>query len=272
MGRFFRWISSLFNRFMDKVEDPELLLDQAKREMSQTLTQNREKAVQAITQRNLLQKQYDETKKRCEKLEQQAAMALQQGNRDLARQFVREKASLDGTLQSLGKTLETAQQAVDAIKVAIKRQEEEVRKRTSEALAAKAQWKQAQIQNSIAKALEGMTFENEYESSYGAAMEKIKSATAEADARNEMLSQSIQGKIMEMEDKSIDMEAERELEKLEERLGMRPKQAETEVVQTVGVGGDVPNIDGTLPTPPPVSESAVDKELEELEKRLGGNA
>jgi phage shock protein A len=265
MGRFFRWLNSLFHRFMDKVEDPDILLDQAKREMSQTLAQNRERAVQAITQRNLLQQQYDDLKGRSQKLEQQATLALQQGNRDLARQLVREKATNDATIASLEKTLANAQQAVEAIKLAIKRQEDEVRKRTAEALAAKAQWKQAQIQNSIAKALEGMTFENEYESSYSAAMEKIKSVSAEAEARNEMLGQSLQGKILEMEDKSIDMEAEAELQKLEERLGMRPVTATTETQQVQPVvtgGGSAEEV--------AIPESTVDAELEELERRLGG--
>lgn len=266
-SRFFRWVKALFNRAMDKVEDPEMMLDQARRDMQEGLVANREKAVQAITQKNRLQGMLDEQMKKAEQLESQATMALRQGNRDLARQFIREKASSDSIVAQLQSSVAQASQAVEAVKIAIKRQEEEVRKKTAEALAMKAQWKQAQIQNSISKALEGLTFENQLES-FGAAAEKIKDAQAEASARNEMFSTSVQGKIMQMEDQAIDYAAEEELQKLEERLGMRPATtAEATNTQSVSVSGDAAG----LPEVPAVPTSEIDAQLAELEKRVQGN-
>lgn len=264
MGRFFRWLKALFNRGMDKLEDPDIMLDQARRDMQEALIANREKAVQAITQKNRLQTMLDEQTKKANQLEQQATMALQQGNRDLARQFVREKANVDAVIGQLKASLDNATQAVEAVKVAIKRQEEEVRKKTAEALALKAQWKQAQIQNSISKALEGLTFENQFEG-FGAAKERIDEMQAEASARNEMMGTSIQGKIMQMEDQAMDLQAEADLQKLEERLGMRQTAAPV-VEETVSVSQGA----GDLPAAPAVPDSVAEKELEELEKRLGG--
>lgn len=259
MGRFFRWLKALFNRAMDKVEDPEIMLDQARRDMQEALTSNREKAVQAITQKNRLEGMLNDAKKKSANLEAQATMALKNGNRDLARQFIREKATNDSILGNLQTSYEQAVLAVDAVKIAIKRQEEEVRKKTAEALAAKAQWKQAQIQNSISKALEGLTFENQFDT-FGAASERIKEAQAEVAARNEMMATSIQGKIMQMEDQAIDMEAEEELKKLEEKLGMAAAPAET-ATETVSVGeGGTPEL------------SDIDKQLEDLEKRVNPNS
>lgn len=248
---------------MDRIEDPDMMLDQARRDMQQTLVANRERAVQAITQKNKLQGMLDEAAKKSEQLEKQAIMALKQGNRDLARQFMREKATNDTITTQLQGSYNNAVQAVDAVKLAIRRQDEEVRKKTAEALAMKAQWKQAQIQNSISKALEGLTFENQMES-FGAAAERIKDAQSEAAARNEMMADSVQGKVMQMEDQAIDYEAEEELQKLEERLGMKPASAATEtaaepVVQTESQGGEQ------------AVQSEADRELAELEKRLQGN-
>lgn len=261
MKRFFRWLKAIFNRGMDKLEDPDVMLDQARRDMQEALVSNREKAVQAITQRNRLQSLYNEHLKKGEQLEQQAVMALQQGKRDLARNFVREKANNDAVLGQLKVSLDNANQAVEAVKVAIKRQEEEVRKKAAEALAMKAQWKQAQIQNSISKALEGLTFENQFEG-FGAAKERIEEAQAEVSARNEMMQNSLQGKIMEMEDQAIDLQAEADLQALEERLGLRTAPAATtaEVEQSISVGGPVEE----------VSASELDRALDELEKRSGG--
>ena len=268
MGRFFRWLKALFNRGMDKLEDPEIMLDQARRDMQQTLNANREKAVQAITQKNKLQMMVDESTKKSKQLESQATMALQQGNRDLARQFIREKANVDATLTTLQGSLTQATQAVEAVKVAIKRQEDVTRKKTAEALAMKAQWKQAQIQNSISKALEGLTFENQLES-FGAAADRIRDAQSEASARQEMMANSIQGKIVNMEDQALDYEAEAELQKLEERLGLRgaPETVSPEIPETVQVSeGGAPPAVAAAPQTTPTSE--IDAQLEELEKRV----
>jgi phage shock protein A len=253
---------------MDKVEDPDIMLDQARRDMQAALVANREKAVQAITQKNRLQGMLEEHKKKSAQLESQASMALKQGNRELAVQFMREKMNNDAVVAQLQGSYDQALATVDQVKVAIKRQEEEVRKKAAEALAMKAQWKNAQIQNSISKALEGLTFENQFEG-FGAVQERIRDAQSEAAARQEMFGTSIQGKIMEMEDKSRDMEAESELEKLEERLGLRSAPAPAvEATQSVSVtSGDAPAGAGGAEAIP-VSEA--EKELDELEKRLKG--
>jgi phage shock protein A len=268
MGRFFNWVKALFNRTMDRVEDPDIMLDQARRDMQTALVANREKAVQAITQKNRLASMLDETKKRSVALESQATMALKQGNREMATGFMREKMNNDQVVTQLQSSYDQAATTVEQVKLAIKRQEEEVRKKTAEALALKAQWKQAQIQTSISKALDGLTFENQFEG-FGAAQERIREMQSEVSARQEMSGSSMQGQVMAMEDKARDMEAESELSKLEERLGLRPAAAVQEE-QTVSVS--------TTPTPPvPVDPAAdvaasseAERQLDELEKRLKG--
>lgn len=250
MKRFFAWLRALFGRTMDSLEDPDIMLDQAKRDMQSALTANREKAVQAIAQRNRLQQMLDEATKKANMQEQQAATALRQGNRDLARMLLREKASNDATIETLRTTLAQAAETVEQVKVAIKRQDEEVRKKTAEALALKAQWKQAQIQDSIGKALEGLTFENEYEGSFASARDKIQNKQAEASARNEMFAGSVQGKMMQMEDVTMDIAAEEELKKLEEKLGLT-----------------APSIQNVQTT----QTDDLDAQLDALEKRLGNS-
>ena len=277
MRRFFNWLKAIFNRGMDKLEDPEIMLDQAKRDMQAALSSNREKAVQAITQRNRLQGLLDDTLKKSDQLEQQAVMALKQGNRDLATQFMREKLNTDAQKASLQTSFDSASATVEQVKVGIRRQEEEVRKRTAEALAMKAQWKNAQIQNSISKALEGLTFENQFEG-FGAAAEKIKMAQSEAAARNEMLGESLQGKVLDMQDKARDLEAESELEKLEQRLGLKSATTETEAPQTVSItpNGQPPTqpaeAEAGAAAPDPALQSEAEKEIDELEKRIKGQS
>ena len=138
---------------MNKLEDPDLMLEAARRDMQDTLRANKEKAVHAIAQRNNLAAMVEDLERKSANLENQAVMAVKQGNRELARQLLREKANYQNSLESLKTSLATASQTVDVVKVAIRQQEEQVRRKTAEALAMKAQYKQAQIENSINKAL-----------------------------------------------------------------------------------------------------------------------
>ena len=248
-----------------------MMLDQARRDMQAGLIANREKAVQAITQKNRLQQMLEEKRSQSAQLEGQATMALKQGNRELASNFMREKINNDAIIGELQKSFDQAATSVEQVKLAIKRQEEEVRKKTAEALAMKAQWKNAQIQNSIAKALDGLTFENQFES-FGAAAEKIRMAQSEAAARQEMQGESIQGKIYQMQDKAKDYEAEAALDQLEARLGMKAAPTPVEQTQTVSVS---PTNNGqAAPAGPGATDPAVtpeaERQLEELEKRLHG--
>jgi phage shock protein A len=208
----------------------------------------------------------DDERKKAAQLESQAATALKAGDRELATRFMREKMNHDATIATLQQSYDQAVATVDQVKVALRRQEEEVRKKTAEALAMKAQWKQAQIQNSISKALEGLTFENQFEG-FGAAQERIREAQSEALARQEMMGTSLQGKMIAMEDKTRDLEAEDELSKLEERLGMRPKATATE--QTVQVSA-APGAGAGDPTAEAAAQSEAERQIEELERRLRG--
>lgn len=223
---------------MTTVEDPEVMLDQARRDMQEILVRNRTKAVEALAAKNRLEMTVREVEANASNCEKKAEIALKQGNRELALTFMSEKRRWSTNLESLRESLAQADETVEQVKQAIKHQEGEVRKKTAESLALKAQWKTAQIQNSITQALEGLTFENEL-SGFGAAEAKIKDAQSEAAARQEMFGESISGKVMLLEQSSVDTEAENDLAALEKRLGF---------------SSDTPN---------------VNNELTELEARIG---
>ncbi len=261
MKRFINWLKGLFNKTMDKLEDPEMMLEQAKRDMQTTLQGNQEKAVQAITQKNMLENMLNEQKRKSESLENQAGMALKQGKRDIATQLMREKMNVDANIATIQQSYDQAVQTVEQIKIGIKRQQEEVRKKTAEAMVLKTQWKQAQIQNSISKALEGLTFENQFEG-FGAAQDRIREKQSEAAARQELQNESLAGKMMQLEDTSRDMEAESELSKLEEKLGLKATTTTAEATQTVSV------TDGAAPAGGGATTSEAEQALADLEKRL----
>lgn len=252
-GRIWRYLRALILGKLDEMENPEILLQEAAREMRENLAANRQRAVTAITQKNNLKAMLDEQTKRVATLEAQAEMAVKKGDRDLARRILREKLTFEGAIEGTRASYEQAVQASEAIKVAIRRQEEAVRQRTAEALARRAQWKQSQIQIEIDKALTGLTFEDE-SSAWERAGEKIRTAQSEAAARAELAQASIQAKIADLQDDTVDAEAEKALQELEQRMGATAVTGQEQVVQA-----------GAAAAP---QASDVEQELAELESRL----
>jgi phage shock protein A len=263
MKRFFTWLKALFNALMYKVEDPMIMIDQAKRDMQESLVKNRERAVQAITQRNNLAAMVKNAEKEIERNKAQAAMALKQRSQytegtpeytkfhQLALQFAKTLAVNEAQLVELKQAEAGANASCDNVKKAIERQESEFKKKLAEASALKAQYKSAEVQNAIAKALEEVNFENINEG-FGQAGEKIQNMQSEAAARNEMLNESLAGKVAELEEATADVEAESALANLEKQLGFAPSATvETPATVSVGVGG------------------SADDALNALEQRLG---
>jgi len=269
--RMWRYLRALVMGKLDEWEDPEIILNEAVREMKENQIKNRELAVQAITQKNNLQAEVDKEERIVAEMERKATLALQSGNRELAKQFLKEKALHDQTLGSMRQNLVSATEAAEKVKVAIKQEEERIRVRTSEALAMKANMKQAQIQIKINKALDQFQF-SENEQQWSHAGERIRSMQSEATARAEVANTSIESKLREMEVSQMDVEADRQLAELEAKMAVGGTTATSyttatnnvQQVQTVGGGTTASNGTGSA------QESDLDRQLRELESKLGG--
>lgn len=268
LKRIIRYLRALVMGKLDQWEDPEVILNEAVREMKENQIKNRELAVQAITQKNNLQAEVDKAERMTAELERKATIALQSGNRELAKQFLREKALQDQTLGSLRTNLAAANEAAEKVKMAIKQEEERIRVRAAEALAMKANLKQAQIQIKINKALDQFQF-SENEQQWSHVQERIQSMQSEATARAEVAGTSIDSRLREMEVSQMDVEADRQLAELETKLSLGGSPAANyntntaQQVQTVG-GAAASNGAGSA------QESEIDRQLRELESKLGG--
>ncbi len=255
LKRLFRYIRALFSSLLGQVENPEVILEHAREELQENLLRNKERAVQAITERNRLRGEAEKLERACIDLERRAEMALRKGDRELAKQFLLEKASYTRSLEAVKQAVAQAEEVVEQVKIAIKRDEERVRQKTAEILAQKARWKSAQIQTSINKALEGMSVDD-VSRDLERVEDKISRAEAEAQARAEMARESVVGRMAQLDDYAANQAAEEELAKLELRLGIAqptPGQAET-------------------PQSTTVSTSEIDQELQELEAKVKGSS
>jgi len=252
LSRIMRYLKGLLGFKLDQLEDPEILLQQAQQEMKEAQAKNRERAVQAITQKNNLQALVDQTQKMVDNLQAKAEIALKNGDRDLAKQLLIEKGQYDATLTSTKASLQQALETTEAVKTAMRREEERIRAKTAQALSMKAQWKQAQIENSMNKALEGMSSAGT-DAAFERAASKISNARSEGQARTELARESLSGRLAGLDDAQAANNADSELAQMEQRLGLAP----TPVVSTPRTS---------------VATSDIDKQLQELEARVGGSS
>lgn len=251
--RIVRYLKGLLGFKLDQLEDPEILLSQAQTEMREAQAKNRERAVQAITQKNNLQAELDRTQKIVSNLQAKAELALKNGDRDLARQLLVEKSQYETTLSTISGSLQTALEMTDQVKVAMRREEERIRTKTAEAMALKTQWKQAQIETSMNKALEGMSSAGT-DHAFERAAAKISNARSEGQARTELARESLSGKLAGLDDVQANTAADAELAAMEQRMGLAPAPA---------TGTTTAHIT-------PAGTSDVDRQLQELEAKVGG--
>jgi len=246
--RIWRYLKGLLGFKLDQLEDPEVLLQQAQQEMRESQIKNRQRAVEAITQKNQLQALVDQTQKTVDNLQAKAEMALKNGDRDLARQLLIEKQQYEATLATTKESLDGAIQTTEAVKTAMRREEERIRAKTAEALALKAQWKQSQIEISLNKALDGMTTGGSDEA-FQRAQAKISTAHSESMARAELSRDTLAGKISALDDVQAHSAADDELTRLEAKLGLAAPASASPITTSTG---------------------DIDAQLQQLEARVSG--
>ena len=244
MKRLAKWLQAIFGFFMTKVEDPMIMIEQAKRDMQEAVNHNKELMVGALTQRNNLLSNVHDVEAQIERNKNQATVALNQRQKfevgtpqydqynKLALQFAGELQNNQAQLETLKASYNQADAACNQVKAALERQERDFRNKMAQASALKANYKSAQVQVAIQKAMGDMNFED-ITSGFGAAQEKITNMQSEAAARTEMQANSLSGKIAELDDLTHDMDAQTALSDLEKQLGFAPTTTTTTPVESL---------------------------------------
>lgn len=157
----------------------EALMQKAQQQLREAQAKNRDRAVQAITQKNNLQALVDQTQKAVARLTERLETSSF-GDEETRQNLLVERSKHEETLAQVQASLVTATATTEAVKTAMRREEERIRAMTAEALALKAQEKQAQIETAIAKSKMAMTT-NLATDLFVQAREKIKQTAAQRD-------------------------------------------------------------------------------------------
>ena len=136
LDRFTSIVKANINELLDKAEDPEKMVDQYLREMTESLAEVREATAGVMAEEKRCKKLLDENREETEKYEELARKALAAGNEADARVFLAKKQELAGRAEGLTVAYEGAKANADKLVADI--EELNARKATIKAKAAVA--------------------------------------------------------------------------------------------------------------------------------------
>ena len=111
---------------LDKVESPETTVNQMIREMEQAIIEMRRTTATAIAQQKMTVKRLERTRADARKWSENAELAVNQGNDDLARQALERRRRADRTQADLEQQLATETELVEKMKAELRTVEERI--------------------------------------------------------------------------------------------------------------------------------------------------
>lgn len=184
-NRLSTWGKSELNSAIDKIEDPEKMLNQMLIDMQSQLAEAKKQVAVAIADEKRLQKQFEEQRTLAVEWEKKAMLAIKAGNDDLARQALARKAEHDKTAEGFEQQWKAQKASVDQLKNALQQLNGKIEeaKRQKNLLIARA--KRAEAQKTIADTLDGISNTGAFDT-MKRMEEKISKIEAEASATYEL--------------------------------------------------------------------------------------
>lgn len=210
-------INANINNMLDRAEDPEKMIRLMIHEMEDTLTEVKSSAAEVIAERIRIERRLRETVRERDEWEARAALALEKGREDLAREALERKLSYDGKIAEVQKRQDEATATVTEYQEDIRRLEEKLSsayRRKKELLTqmkrAKARHK---VEDNLAKARSASAFDR-----FEAYNERLDRMEAEIEVNRAAPSDGLVDRFKELENSSV---VDEELSKLKAKIGKK---------------------------------------------------
>lgn len=223
MGIFSR-ITTLFkaeaNAAIDKMEDPEKVLNQTIRDMQEQLNQAKSKVAESIAYEKRLKMQYDKALEEVKLWDERAQKAVNAQRDDLAMSALERVQQAQAQADQLRAQWEVQKKGCDQIKAKLKAMNDKIEdaKRKKALLVAQARRAEASktIHNTLAGIDEGAAF-----STFDRMAEKVQTLEAEAQASEDLASEDFSGDSLEKQIGSLQpsVETNDALAALKARMG-----------------------------------------------------
>ena len=202
------------NAMMDRAEDPEVMIDQIIRDMASAIAEARGQVAHMIAQEKILQANLQRNRDLANEWQQKAALAVQNGRDDLAREALRRRTDYEENAQVYEQQFQSQRQIVDRLKNELQALESkyEDAKRNREILIARH--RRAATQQRVAQ-VSAQLDTMDPSAELGRMEERIRLAEARAEAQVELQEDSFDDQFAAL---ASDSQVESELQALKAQL------------------------------------------------------
>jgi phage shock protein A len=230
--RFVRWLRSIFGGAIEAMENPELILKQAIRDMRDKVPKINQNLAKMRGGLNLMQKEYEDYADQERKLVARVKAALEGGDEELASEYAVRLKQVQNAKERNFEQMQSAKEAYDKAVEFKQDYMREMDKKTKEAMQAIREHEASKWKAEVAQVFE--TFEvGDVDSTVDEMMQKLKVKTAMAEGKLQMAVESVDMKELELEKRAEKIEAQELLKQFKVEWGMNSKDAEP-AEKTVG--------------------------------------
>ncbi len=220
---------------LDKIENPELVLQQTIRDMRDRVPELNNSVAQVMATERLLMKNHENLQKQVVELDSKIKASVKMGRDDIATAYIGQLQQAQMDLDRTSSQLETAGMAS---KNALKARDNYVlnmKKRTAEAMQLISQAKQAKLQEQLAQTMEGFNIGDDA-STFNEMREKIERRSAAAEAKLQLGSQSVDSQMADIEREAMDIQLHDKLLEYKQQMGLLGSGSGTTAGKQIGAG------------------------------------
>src|SRR5512139_888404 len=221
---------------LDRIENPELVLQQTIRDMRDRVPELNNSVAQVMATERLLAKNHENLSKQVVDLDSKIKAAVKMGRDDIATAYIGQlqQAQLDQE-----RTAAQLEHAGLASKQALKARDNYVlnmKKRTAEAMQLISAAKQAKLQEQLAQTMETFNIGDDA-STFNEMREKIDRRVAAAEAKLQLGSASVDNQMADIEREAMDIQLHDKLLEYKQQMGLHGPASSTSSKQ-IGAGAD----------------------------------
>ena len=214
---------------LDKIENPELVLQQTIRDMRDRVPDLNNSVAQVMATERLLLKQKENLSHQVVDLDSKIKASVKMGRDDIATAYI---GQLQQAQVDLERTTAQADQAQLSSQQALKARDNYVlnmKKRTAEAMQLISAAKQAKLQEQLAQTMEAFNIGDDA-STFNEMREKIDRRVAAAEAKLQLGSSSVDTQMQDIEREAMDIQLQDKLLEYKQQMGMLGTGAETKQI------------------------------------------
>jgi phage shock protein A len=204
---------------LDKIENPELVLQQTIRDMRDRVPELNNSVAQVMATERLMLKNKENLSKQVVELDSKIKASVKMGRDDIATAYIGQLQQAQVDLERTDAQLEFAAQAS---KNALKARDNYVlnmKKRTTEAMQLISAAKQAKLQEQLAQTMEGFNIGDDA-STFNEMREKIERRVASAEAKLQLGTSSVDSQMQDIEREAMDIQLQDKLLEYKSQMGL----------------------------------------------------